>query len=65
MGLQLSGNWRDELLRARVAAQLPADQVNDLWPAYPKNAPVTLAQGDAAPSDAMPCATPPPNRPRR
>ncbi|HEY1722368.1 MAG TPA: penicillin acylase family protein [Magnetospirillaceae bacterium] len=47
MGLQLSGNWRDELLRGRVAAKVPPDQVNDLWPAYPANQPITLAANDA------------------
>ena len=39
MGLQLSSNWREELLRARVAAKVPADQVTDLWPAEPKDGP--------------------------
>jgi len=48
MGLQLSGNWHEELLRARVAAMLPVDQVADLWPAYPQDAPVTLAAADEA-----------------
>ncbi len=47
MGLQLAGNWRDELLRQRVAAVLPADRTAMLWAPYPSGAPttVTLAQG--------------------
>jgi len=53
MGLQLSSNWRDELLRARVAAAVPAEQVADLWPAEPSDGPVTLGMlgtGDQAPT---------------
>lgn len=33
MGLWLSGNWRTELERARLAGALPADRLWDLWPA--------------------------------
>ncbi len=33
MGLWLSGNWRTELERARLAAMLPAERLWDLWPA--------------------------------
>jgi len=33
MGLWLSGNWRTELERARLAAVLPAERLWDLWPA--------------------------------
>lgn len=50
MGLQLSFNWRDELLRAKVASLVPADQVNDLWPAYSKDEPITMAMDAAADS---------------
>jgi penicillin amidase len=32
MGLWLSGNWRHELERARLAALLPAERLADLWP---------------------------------
>lgn len=47
MGLQLAGNWRDELLRQRVLAKLPADRTAMLWAPYPAGAPttVTLAEG--------------------
>jgi len=33
MGLWLSGNWRTELERARLAGLLPAERLWDLWPA--------------------------------
>ncbi len=42
MALQLSGNWRDEILRTRLAKRLTAEQISFLWPAYPKDAPTTL-----------------------
>lgn len=32
MGLWLSGNWRTELDRARLAALLPPERLEDLWP---------------------------------
>jgi penicillin amidase len=44
LALQLSGNYRRELLRARLAQRLNGDQVNELFPEYPKEAPVTLAK---------------------
>ncbi len=44
MALDLSRNWRNELLRARLANQLTREQVADLWPDYPSDAPVTLAE---------------------
>jgi penicillin amidase len=33
MGLWLSGNWRTELDRARLAGLLPPERLDDLWPA--------------------------------
>src|SRR3977135_1514281 len=42
LALQLSGNYRQELLRARLADILPAAEIGDLFPEYPKDAPVTL-----------------------
>ncbi len=33
MGLWLSGNWRTELDRARLAGVLPPERLDDLWPA--------------------------------
>lgn len=52
MALQLSGNWREELLRARLARRLTAAQIAFLWPGYPAEAPTSirdLAALDPAP----------------
>ena len=38
----LSGNWDDELLRARLLTHLPDERVADLFPPYPGDAPVAL-----------------------
>lgn len=35
MAWDLSGNWRDELLRARLASRLSPEQIAALWPPYP------------------------------
>lgn len=43
MAIQLSGNWRSELLRARLGAFLKPEQIRALWPDYPADAPVALA----------------------
>ncbi len=47
IAIQLSGNFRNELLHARLVQQqhLTADQLGVLYPPYPKGAPVAL--GDA------------------
>jgi penicillin amidase len=42
MALQLSGNYRNELLHARLATQVTPEQLAQLYPAYPSDAPVTL-----------------------
>src|ERR671918_346089 len=42
LALDLSGNWRDELLRARLAKRLSGDQIADLWPQ--SDAPITLVE---------------------
>lgn len=44
MALQLGGNYRGELLRARMAETIPADDLAFLYPEYPRDAPTTLAQ---------------------
>lgn len=41
MATILGGNWRDELLRARLLRRLPAERVDALWPEYPRDGPVT------------------------
>lgn len=35
MAFHLSGNWREELLRARLSQRLKPDQLDFLWPAMP------------------------------
>jgi penicillin amidase len=44
MALQLSGNYRGELLRASMARTISASDLALLYPEYPKNAPTTLAE---------------------
>ena len=43
MDFELGGNYRGELLRARLAQTLSADDMEFLYPEYPKDAPRTLA----------------------
>ncbi len=43
MALDLGTNSRDELLRARLGARLTEQQIADIWPDYPADAPITLA----------------------
>lgn len=43
MDLLLAGNYRDELLRARLARTLSPAELAFLYPAYPAGAPTTLA----------------------
>ena len=52
MALRLSGNWRDELLRARLAERLTDEQIAEMWPGYPADGPVS-ATGSATPWDGM------------
>ncbi len=40
MALQLSGNYREELLRARLAQVLSGEEIHQLYPAYPADGPV-------------------------
>jgi penicillin amidase len=42
MALLLSGNYRRELAHARVASHVTAEQLSQLYPEYPAEAPVTL-----------------------
>lgn len=48
MALQLSGNFRDEMLRGRLLRHLKFDQVDALWPNDAPDAPVTVAPADQA-----------------
>lgn len=43
MALQLSGNFRGALLRARLARRLSTDEMGKLFPDYPTDAPRTIA----------------------
>jgi penicillin amidase len=43
MAVQLSGNYRGELLRARMAQTISASDLAFLFPEYPTGAPITLA----------------------
>ncbi len=43
MALQLSGDWRDELRRARLLEQLGAERFHDLFPAVSAQGPTTLS----------------------
>src|SRR5215472_5885556 len=43
MDLELAGNYRGELQRARLARTVSSDDLTMLYPEYPKDAPTTLA----------------------
>ena len=60
MALDLGVNYRDELLRARLASRLSDEQIADIWPDYPDDAPTTLVEvARALPWDALAAALPP------
>lgn len=61
MGLWLSGNWRTELDRARLAPLLPAERLADLWPEDRSagRPDLPLATAAAAPASPAPVAVPP------
>jgi penicillin amidase len=44
MDLELAGNYRGELLRARLARTMSPEDLAVLYPEYPKEAPTTLAE---------------------
>src|SRR5437763_10379111 len=44
MDLELAGNYRGELLRARLARTLAPEDLALLYPEYPKDGPTTLAE---------------------
>ncbi|NQV57734.1 MAG: penicillin acylase family protein, partial [Rhodospirillales bacterium] len=46
MALRLTGNYRDELLRLRLLERLSAERIDELWPGYPTDAPITAAAFD-------------------
>jgi penicillin amidase len=64
MAWDLSGNWAAEVLRARLLQFLTLEQVAELWPPYPGDAPVALpdfsAMYETLPLSALAAAAPPP-----
>jgi penicillin amidase len=48
MTLRLSGNWTEELLRARLLRRLAPDEVAELWPPYPDDAPRGVTGDDVS-----------------
>jgi penicillin amidase len=64
MAWDLSGNWSSEVLRARLLQSLSPEQVAELWPPYPGDAPVALPDFSALyrelPLEALQAAAPPP-----
>ena len=60
--LQLTGNYRQELLHAKLAQTLSADEIHELFPDYPKEGPVALGKLAALtrdlPLDALLAALP-------
>lgn len=40
MALRLSGNWRGEVLRARLAGRLAPERIAEMWPGHPEEAPI-------------------------
>lgn len=48
MALQLTGNWRDDATRGALAALLPPEHLNQLYPGHPASAPVTLSAAATA-----------------
>jgi penicillin G amidase len=69
MAMQLAGNWRDELVRARLMPKLSDDFIAELWPNRPPDAATTLtrmaADYQALPLDRLMAALPPPLGPDR
>lgn len=65
MAIQLSGNWRDELLRARLSRTLEPALLSLLWPEWPADASTTLAGVGAEALDRLLAALPPPPGPRQ
>ncbi|MCZ6720752.1 MAG: penicillin acylase family protein, partial [Proteobacteria bacterium] len=63
MAWDLAGNWRDELLRARLARKLPLDFIAELWPPYPPDEPASTADMsdllDGLPLEALAEGIPP------
>jgi len=55
MAHRLGGNWRSEAMRAQLAKRIGPERTAELWPAYPADAPVTIAglESGGAPANAF------------
>lgn len=60
MALDLSGNWRQELLRARLAQRLRPNQLALLWPDVVPPGPITMAALASLPLERLAAALPDP-----
>jgi penicillin G amidase len=61
MAMRLSGNWRDELLRARMKAHLSDEQIRQLWPvsrALPEGPPENAIKISAVTLDKLSAVLP-------
>lgn len=47
LALDLTNNWEDEILKAKMGAQLDARRLNELWPGTPPDSPTTLSAAEA------------------
>jgi len=54
MALELSGNFRAELLRARLADKNLEGKFDELWPPYPSDAPITVPEPNTAFRELVP-----------
>lgn len=60
IGLQLAGNWHDDVLRGQLGRILAPKRLQELFPAYPADAPVTLSpDGGGALLEAEPAIAKP------
>ena len=53
MALDLSANWASEALRQSMVGILSNQQIREVWPDYPADGPLTLADTDQTPSPDM------------
>lgn len=53
MALDLSANWASEALRQSMVGILSNQQIREVWPDYPADGPLTLADADQTPSPDM------------
>jgi len=61
MAMQLSRNWRTELLRWRLSRRLTPEQIREMWPDEDSNAPITFS--DTMRAASLPSMSRPGGRP--